>query len=357
MEKEKLDISVVNRFRERVNQYDLISHIYKNFDGKNKWNVICSALDWIETCAEGVDITLLSRENNSQASIKLITFISCSDVVWEGIKQLHRVLMNTNSIPFKGDNSVFEKEIDDNDYWKEIRAAFAAHQVNLKGNEGEKKFASWSGGGFGTGDFSVILYSNIIDDDRYEFFDIRFSELLEFIDKRYMYLNDLMKKIEEVTNDYCQVWRKKSIAYQETNIQSTLEMLEYENATRMDIDYFKWRLGEIKQAYTTNSENKNNQLLLEEYRDALLSEVREMYDVLQNMDFDHEISGLNEQPEFGYTYHNQQIFEPQKGLVSWAIEGLKKPLGKYIDFDAIYTISELQVLVRAGWWKNNSEKM
>ena len=103
--------------------------------------------------------------------------------------------MNTENIPFVNEKSVFQHkkfETTDNKYFKTIRACFATHPVNLKDDfSGEKKveqrYASWSGGGFGKGDFSVILYSNQPDKNP-EFLDIYFSELLRFAEQRYAYL-------------------------------------------------------------------------------------------------------------------------------------------------------------------------
>ena len=142
-----------------------------------------------------LSLILLSKKNNNDSSIRVMTFIVCIDVLWEAIQQLHRVLLNTENIPFVNEKSVFQHkkfETTDNKYFKTIRACFATHPVNLKDDfSGEKKveqrYASWSGGGFGKGDFSVILYSNQPDKNP-EFLDIYFSELLRFAEQRYAYL-------------------------------------------------------------------------------------------------------------------------------------------------------------------------
>ena len=127
-----MDASLINKFRNKVNEHNLILHIYRNYNGKNKWNVICSAMDWVQIGVFGSDVSALERTNSDQDSVKVITFLSCIDVMWEGIQQLHRVFYNTDSIPFKGDRNIFHKAMDDNRYWKEIRAAFAAHPCNLE---------------------------------------------------------------------------------------------------------------------------------------------------------------------------------------------------------------------------------
>ena len=80
-----MDSSLIKEFRNKVNKHDLILHIYQNYNGKNKWNIICSAMDWIQVGVSGIDINTLERTNSDQASVKVITYISTIDVMWEGI--------------------------------------------------------------------------------------------------------------------------------------------------------------------------------------------------------------------------------------------------------------------------------
>ena len=35
------------QFRDKVNENDLVYHIYRNRDGKDQWSIICSAMDWM----------------------------------------------------------------------------------------------------------------------------------------------------------------------------------------------------------------------------------------------------------------------------------------------------------------------
>ena len=51
--------------------------------------------------------------------------------MWEGIQQLHRVFFSTKDIPFKGVNNIFHGDMDDNDYWKEIRKKVPVTVNNL----------------------------------------------------------------------------------------------------------------------------------------------------------------------------------------------------------------------------------
>lgn len=102
------DENLINNFRERVNENYFVLHIYKNVNGKNKWNCICSAMDWISVsvhylCSERV--LHLSKDEN----------------------------MTTN-IPFTEEKKIFcnnQFSMDDNNFFKTVRACFGAHPVNL----------------------------------------------------------------------------------------------------------------------------------------------------------------------------------------------------------------------------------
>lgn len=352
-----MEASLINAFRDKINEYDLILHIFRNYNGKNKWNVICSAMDWIQVGVSGVDSSILERTNTDQASVKMITFLSCIDVMWEGIQQLHRVFFDTTEIPFTNDKSVFKKDLDDNRYWKEIRAAFAAHPTNLDGTvKGEKRFASWSGGGFGkSGDFSVIIYSNDPQKD-YVHFDINFNEIMDFAAKRYDYLNTLMKRTDEIIAQWCEKWRNTPIVFSGDELVDIKTLLK-ENRDRFDNDYYEYRLKVIKIAFEVDVHGEKNINAVNGYRKVLEKEIQMIYQILQDMKLDYEYEpAADDTASIAYNYDNQLIFEPDKGMLSLAVDRLRKPLKKYVDFDSWETIEELQVLVRTGWWMYNREE-
>ena len=151
-----MDKEIIKRFRDEVNAQDLVLQMYRNYAGKNYWNIICSAMDWIDVVVEMIDIKNVSKKNDNDSSIKVMTFIMCIDVMWEAVQQLHRIFFDTSTIPFADNTEVFCHKLfqaSDNDYFKTIRACFAAHPINLNdhftGNkQKERRYASWSGGGF-----------------------------------------------------------------------------------------------------------------------------------------------------------------------------------------------------------------
>lgn len=82
---------IINRFRSKVGEQDLVLQMYRDCKGKNLWNIICSAMDWIDVVVETINTNNLSYRNNNDSSIKAMTFITCIDVLWEAVQQLHRV--------------------------------------------------------------------------------------------------------------------------------------------------------------------------------------------------------------------------------------------------------------------------
>lgn len=286
-----MDSKLIDLFREKVNNNgaDLILHRYRNNNGKNQWSIICSAMDWISVVVGEIDVRKLSKKNNNDSSIRVMTFIVCIDVLWEAIQQLHRVLLNTENIPFVNEKSVFQHkkfETTDNKYFKTIRACFATHPVNLKDDfSGEKKveqrYAGWSGGGFGKGDFSVILYSNQPDKNP-EFLDIYFSELLRFAEQRYAYLSNLMDEIDRQTVDYCNEWKNKRIR-RVNSVVEQIEILIHESKVRLDNDYYNFALEELRLIYTVEIHSMQNKKLVEKYRIALIEKVNEIFALLQDM--------------------------------------------------------------------------
>jgi hypothetical protein len=207
-----MDKGLAYEFRKKVNEDNMIYHIFINKNNNNKWNILCSAMDWIEVALEGIEPPALSRGNDNKSSIGLITFVSCIDILWEAIQQTHRVLFDTTEIPFKDDSSIFKQDVSDNIYFKTIRACFAAHPVNLQkvfsdDDRNERRFASWPRHIFSNKDLSVFLYSNI-PEKKSRLVDVSFSELMEFAKSRYSYLNELIKQIEKIVAAYKNDYRK-----------------------------------------------------------------------------------------------------------------------------------------------------
>ncbi len=164
--KDTIDIELIIKFRDKVNSNSyFVLQRYKNMNEKNQWNIICSCMDWISVAIRNLYDMKNDNTNIDVLSMQTYLYISSIDIIFEAIIQLHRVLACDNSIPFKNDNSVFQKNtpfehMDDNTYFKHIRATFGAHPVNLNDKSGQW-FASWPyKDSMDEYDFQVRLYSN-----------------------------------------------------------------------------------------------------------------------------------------------------------------------------------------------------
>lgn len=155
--------------RDKINETCFIFAKYQNYNSKDQFSCIASAMDWIDVGMTNIDKALneLLISKGLETCLKFYQYISCIDIVWSAICQLHRVFIDRKTIPFDRNSDVFQKryfEKDDNKYFEEIRACFGAHPVELKENKKAdtiRKFASWSTHFGKPTEMSVLVYSNI----------------------------------------------------------------------------------------------------------------------------------------------------------------------------------------------------
>lgn len=353
-------------FRDKVNEGGIMLHIFRNKDNRNQWSILCSAMDWIEVALEGIDTSLLSRGNNNRSSIKMITFISCIDILWESIQQIHRVLFNTRKIPFNDDKSIFNQEVSDNIYFKTIRACFAAHPVNLQDvfpddDDDERWFASWSGGTFSRQDFSVILYSNN-PNKKSRFFDVQFSKLFEFAEKRYLYLKELMRQIDAIVLSYNEEQKKIPIESRD-GVLERINLLIEENKRRLDNDYYDYELKKIRIIFENDCfQDPQNKAVVDKYKAALLLELDEIQSNLQNMIQDELHTEINAEYPYEYHYVISKLSDSVWGegyayqMTDWIVERLNQCVGEIVHIDAEMTMEEIYVLfLAANYVKNRND--
>ena len=360
-----MDMELCMQFRDKVNENDLVYHIYRNRDGKDQWSIIFSAMDWIEVVADSIDSSALSLKNDNASSVKLMTFVVCIDVLWEAVQQLHRVFVDAKTIPFKDDDSVFIKKqfpMKDNQYFKTIRACFATHPINLNDHftddkQKEQRYAGWSSGGLGDGDFSVPLYSNIPGEEAI-FFDIRISELMGFAQKRYEYLKEIIKEIDNKVNEYLNCWRCKEIERSDSIIEQ-IEILIREEKDRYDNDYLKYALKKLRIIFSTNIKSPKNQAIVEKYRSVMRVRLDEIFDILQTMQLEDLPSDkyIDDSPPSKYQYPFSKLCEMIYGGAynHFALSMLEDGLGDVIDFVNI-TIDEIYVTLCAQFYEMNRTK-
>ncbi len=358
-----MDDKLINTFRDKVADGFWVYNHYHNFEGCNKWSIICSAMDWITVSVPQIDPSKLSKGNDNQASALMMQFINAIDVMWESIQQLHRVFFNTSGIPFKDERSCFsDKVIDkpDNEYFKTIRACFSAHPVNINeafsgkpstSSAKERWFASWSGGTFSKKDFAVFLSSN---DPKKEpiLFNISFSELMAFAEQRYSYLNDIMRQIDILKLADTERLKNTPIEKSDDPLMQ-ISILEKENQLRCNSDYLNYALQKIKIIYKTTITSQSNVPIVTTYREAVYPLISEIYDSLQTISGDElEHEGLTETPcDFSMHYLFSKLCEFVFGdgsPVPISGESFQKELGDAIDLRTYSGYDELYVLILAG---------
>lgn len=364
----QLDPGIINEFRDKINEHGLIYHIYKDIDGRDQWGLICSAMDWIDVAVTGIDTSKIVVANSNEASISVMTFVNCIDVMWEGIQQLHRVFVNQHTIPFKSNHSIFQKDATDNEYWKAIRAIFAAHPVNLKnitGKENENKerwFASWSGEIIGRGDISVLLYSSI-PGKQSETRDLETGKLMDFAMQRYNYLYNLIDIVNSRREEYLEKHRKTPL--RTFAIDAPSQIVNYasylidENELRWNNPYYLEKLYEIKDAFSVSFTDKNNQIALSRYQQALLKELPVIREAIAKLDYDiyDENSFVDVAPPIEYQYACEHIFDEHKAaLLGFGTSKMEQYFGDTINYDECHSRLEITVLTKAGLFLKQSMK-
>ena len=196
----------IREFRDLVNSNSsFVYQIYKDKGGKNLFNLVCSCMDWITVSVRHLDNAPEFDKNIDTKAMQVYSLISSIDLINESIKQLHRVFINHNNVPFSGEKKYFDNRLfpneDDNSYFKTIRACFGAHPVELNQSD-TKRFASWPfDSHFNSGDLTVHLYSRDLNEDDLAL-HLNINELLEFLTARYNYLDVIANNIESLFIKY-----------------------------------------------------------------------------------------------------------------------------------------------------------
>lgn len=362
-----MDYGIISRFRNEVTDKDLVMQIYRNHKGKNYWSIICSAMDWIDVVVETIDFKNFFCKSGNISSIKVMTIITCIDVMWEAVQQLHRVFFDSTSIPFAYNAEIFQHKLfntSDNDYFKTIRACFAAHPINLSDNftgdkQKERRYASWSGTGFDNSDFSVILYSNQLDKSPL-FLNIYFDELIKFAEQRYSYLDTIYNEIRQQKIRYLDFWKSKKIE-QSDSARHQINILSKEAKQRFNNDYYNYELEQLSVIFSTPIISLKNLRIVNIYREALTIEVNELLTALQEMKLITLKSTQNIDdhcpPKCQYAFSKLTDVVFSDGLMQLvSIDVFKEYFCDLIDFENINSAKELYVITKAGFFISNMSK-
>lgn len=307
-----LDPSVIRNFKNAVNGNDFfVLNTYKNHEGKNKWSIICSAMDWIEVAVGGIPYIELDHSNANISSLNFMQLICAMDLVKESIDQLYRVF--SIPYPYKDDFSVFKQDtINDDTFFKHIRAVFGTHPVNLKGLSNEdnaKYYASWSSAKI-KDDFSVVMYSNKVGKESY-IFSVKIDDLFLYITKRFNLLNQLRNFIDESYKQHVRDWFENPIP-QCNDIQDSVDILINENAKRFgSSDAYSYELSKIKRLLHTSLSDFPISEKANEYLRELNLVLGEIKTNLQNMKLENLKTDyiINPKKNKEYRYDYSKVFD------------------------------------------------
>ena len=280
--------NLITSFRDKVNDHHgFVYFQYQNRKDKNHWNIICSCMDWISVAIRGL-AKYEEADDIDVRSMQFFSVISSIDIVMEAVTQLSRVFIGPKHIPFKGDNSVFKANdwgLDDNNYFKELRAMFGAHPVNLKRND-EQWFASWPYDHFIDDDstFQIRLYSNRVGVEDITV-GVKSDSLVQFLKLRYGFLEKISDEIDRQYEAYCAQMASEEIFVPE-NVLSMICVLESESQRRMNNMLYQSVLSDLKRVFSTELAEKHLAKELSDYKNSLVSLVLEVRDNLQSMKFD-----------------------------------------------------------------------
>lgn len=289
--------NLIDEFRDKVNESPIFYALYRNDDGKNKWNIICSTMDWLTVVSKGIPQIKIKSDSgfgtNHLLSLNYMQYIVAIDILLESIKQLYRVLNGENNYPLKNDKSIFnQKELSDDNYFKHIRAVFGTHPVNLNSIDGNRKnnnerfYASWSTASSldHDFDFSVYLYSNKPGKDNVKFgFEI--DKINKYAEKRYRLLKDLIKKVDIIIQNHISKKKEKDIINNKDPIKQ-IEILIKENEERISPQYgYAYQLNYLYRLLKVDIKDNKYKTIIENYRNYLIDQISNIKYYLQKMDF------------------------------------------------------------------------
>ena len=282
----KINDSKISNFRGLVNSNsNFICQEYRNQNGKNLWNLICSCMDWLTVSIRHLENLPDKDENIDVRVMRMFSLISSIDLVSESITQLHRVFINPKTLPFSGDRECFSDRLfdeeDDNTYFKSIRACFGAHPVNLN-NSGSRRFASWPfDSHMNSGELTVHLYSNKVGEADLPM-HLNTCELSAFLIKRYNYLDVISSKINQLFEELKVRLSKKPIATRSDPLEM-LYTLRDESKIRLDNDYYNGVIGDLIIIFEASIGDPELKVIESSYKKSLLPLIDEIKKNLQKM--------------------------------------------------------------------------
>lgn len=321
--------SKVREFRDLVNSNSsFVYQIYKDKEGKNLYNLVCSCMDWISVSVRHLENASEFDENIDTKSMQVYSLISSIDLISESITQLHRVFIDERTVPFRGEKKCFSNRLfpneDDDTYFKTIRACFGAHPVALN-QSNSKRFASWPFDSHrNSGDLSVYLYSRDVNEDDL-LLNLSINELLDFLVTRYEYLDVIGGKINSLFIDYQNKLANQLIETKSDPLEQ-LYVLKLESERRLDNDYYNSEINDLIMIFEAEVTDPQLVKMANDFRGNLLPLIDEIRENLQAM----KIVDLVKDPMHKVKSNlSERLSYELPKFYSWVYHGRYDPLLNY----------------------------
>lgn len=291
----------LNEFINGENQDDILLVLDKKYPD-DKWNIICSAVHWFRTVESYLNSENLLKENKEDYNWgEVYLFLSSVDIVIEGINDVNKIAKdNEKTRLFYKSSEIFkDKEKDDWEYFKNIRAIFGAHPTKLKDNN---EFIVST---YPTPYNSLIgkLYGEVKDWDYYTLlwkkdkkksweqveFGFSFKDIEKYLDKCINYLDDIYEDFLVMINEYKKELSKSKIQKIDKQIKQ-LNTLIKEDEKRLNGRY-NVVIKDVKMLLTTEITDKQNKKLYEKFKNVLINQIPYLYNALQ---YPEKIENINE---------------------------------------------------------------
>ena len=353
------------QFREKANENNFLMAMYSNVNGRDLWGCICSAMDWIDVGAQYIEKFHPSGKHGLQNCIEIYSFISAIDITYEAIISLFWVLQKNGDNQMRGRTPFYQEKgcfsvvtnssITDDRFFKEIRSCCGAHPTDLntlisekKKKKNQRRYASWTYTENNTS-FQITLYpENTIGNTITV--KIFYSELIAYFEQRFNYLNILMKRIDELHDEFREEKRKEPIPKSSNPIEQ-LNFLKTANKQRLKREYYDGMIDQLISFFTTDFKSKENEDIVNNYRDKVLLGMETLYYNIQYFDYkDMTLDDLIyplpiKTGWFGYEFAalSGQMFSDIDKLFDLKV--LTDSLKEIVCFDNVHTKEELYWLI------------
>ena len=290
---EKLDPEIINQFRDKIND-GFIYFLFSNYRNKDMWNIMCSAMDWIETSVDGIEPSRVLNAEGLEASRQMMLFISCVDVLCQGVKELSCIFYRHPKngkvfarAPFYeyaecgNVRSYFSRHKDDDVHFSTIRACFVAHPIELDGTvfKNQHRVASWTSDGFmcDDADYRVTLYGQEPNVPNI-YLQVYFDELMTYAKQKHEHLLTIIDEAERKSQAYINFFSGKILAKHPGPSERWAE-LEDIIKKREDSDNIlnDYEFVNLELLFKTSISNPNNATIVDMYRSLIHKCVSSQY--------------------------------------------------------------------------------